>query len=232
MFCVVGGGPAGLASAIRLKQLAPELSVAVLEKSSEIGGHIVSGNIFDTRALDELLPEWRNQFGKTTPDQISAPFPFRAPKLRNNLGVVTIPGASAARVLLDEGNQVRGVRLRDEGINKQGLKSQRYERGMRVLSKQLILAEGCRGSLSEFIKQHFNLVQNSCPQRYALGLKEVWEINPSLHSPGAAIHTVGWPLNYNTFGGGFLYHHFSVDNKPLLHVGFVVGLDYKNPWIK
>jgi len=264
---VVGGGPAGLAAAIRAKQVAAErdaeISVCVVEKGAEIGAHILSGNVFEPRALDELIPDWRERGAPletpVTEDSfywmvngetgVSVPGALLhlVPQMRQEgnyiislgqlcrwlgeqaeeLGVEIYPGFAADAPVLGEGGAVVGVQLRDVGIGKGGERKGTYEAGMQLLGRQTILAEGCRGSLSQGIMERFDLREEACPQHYGLGVKEVWEIKPENHSPGHVIHTVGWPLDHWTYGGSFIYHM-----KPnLLHIGMIIGLDYKNPYL-
>jgi len=260
---IVGGGPAGLSAAIRLKQLEAtrdnEISVCVVEKASEIGAHIVSGNVFEPRALDELLPEWRedgeaplrtpvtrDQFLFLYDEERSFPLPC-PPSLHNDgnyitslsqvvrwlgdkaegMGVEIYPGFSAAEVLYADGGAVRGVATRDTGLNKDGTPSENFERGIELVAKQTIFAEGARGSCSEEVIKAFHLRAACEPQQYGLGIKEVWELPadaPQLE-PGLVQHTLGWPLDAATYGGSFLYHMA----PNLIQIGMVVGLDYANP---
>ncbi|KAJ8612572.1 hypothetical protein CTAYLR_007195 [Chrysophaeum taylorii] len=247
---IVGAGPAGLSAAIRLKQLNAELSVCVVEKGSEVGAHIVSGNVFEPRALDELIPEWRRD--ETCPvktavtrdrflfltEKWSAPLPT-PPTLDNHGNYVTslsqvvrwlgvkaeeaeveiYPGFAASEVVYDDEGGVRGVATRDAGIDKNGQPKENYERGVELCGT-VLLAEGARGSCSEAVISKFGLRPNR--QSYGLGVKEVWRSSKT--TPGFVQHTIGWPLDSGTYGGSFLYH---MDD--LVHVGFVVGLDYKNP---
>jgi len=264
---IVGGGPAGLGAAIRAKQVAieqgKELNVCVVEKGAEVGAHILSGNVFEPRALDELFPDWQERGAPLdTPvvsdsfywlpnGQRAVPIPgallHLAPPLRQHgnyvislgklcrwlgeqaeeLGVEIYPGFAASEPVIDESGAVIGVQLRDVGIAKDGKPKDTFEPGMQLLGKQTILAEGCRGSLSEAIMSQFSLREGVCPQHYGLGIKEVWEILPENHVAGTVTHTVGWPLDHSTYGGSFIYHM-----KPnLLHIGLVVGLDYSNPYM-
>jgi electron-transferring-flavoprotein dehydrogenase len=259
---IVGGGPAGLSAAIRLKQLeastGSEISVCVVEKASEVGAHIVSGNVFEPRALDELLPDWRSddaaplktpvtrdEFLFLYDDEKAYPLPC-PPSLHNEgnyitslsqvvrwlgdraeeLGVEIYPGFSAAEVLY-EGGAVRGVATRDTGLNKDGTPSESFERGIELVAKQTLFAEGARGSCSEEVMRVYDLRRDCDPQQYGLGIKEVWELPadaPQLE-PGLVQHTLGWPLNAQTYGGSFLYHMA----PNLIQIGMVVGLDYENP---
>lgn len=264
---IVGGGPAGLGAAIRAKQVAneqgKELNVCVVEKGAEIGAHILSGNIFEPRALNELFPDWQERGAPLDTPVVNDSFYWLpngkhavnipgalielAPPLRQHgnyvislgklcrwlgeqaeeLGVEIYPGFAASEPVIGENGEVLGIQLRDVGISKEGKPKDTFEPGMQLLGKQTILAEGCRGSLSEAIMSRFNLREDACPQHYGLGVKEVWEILPENHVAGTVTHTVGWPLDHSTYGGSFIYHM-----KPnLLHIGMVVGLDYSNPYL-
>jgi electron-transferring-flavoprotein dehydrogenase len=256
---IVGGGPSGLSCAIRLKQLAQaqgrEINVCVLEKGSEIGAHILSGAVVDPRALDELLPDWKNlQAPLDTPareDRVllltegtsyKLPVP---PFLRNEgnyvvslgnvcrwlgmqaeaLGVEIYPGFAAAEVLYHEDGSVKGVATGDMGVGKDGQHTASYQPGMELHAQQTVFAEGCRGSLTKTLFERFALRNGVDPQTYGIGIKELWEIAPEKHQEGLVLHTIGWPLESDTYGGSFLYH--LADN--MVSVGFVVGLDYRNP---
>jgi len=262
---IVGGGPAGLSAAIRLKQLAAEaesdISVCVVEKGGEIGAHILSGNVFETRALDELIPDWKERGAPLdTPVKEDAvrflteksawwlPVP---PAMHNEgnyiislgrlcawlgeqaeeLGVEVYAGFAASEVVFDESGAVKGIATRDVGIAKDGQPKDTFERGIELHAKQTLLGEGVRGSCSEAVMKHFNLRTDCDPQTYGLGLKEVWCIDESKHTPGKVVHTLGWPLDTQTYGGSFLYHMLGADGEPLVLVGFVVGLDYGNPYL-
>ncbi|KAG8177344.1 hypothetical protein JTE90_020984 [Oedothorax gibbosus] len=262
---IVGGGPAGMAAAIRLKQLAAEkqkeLRVCLVEKASEIGGHTLSGACIETDALDSLIPDWKEKGAPiTTPVKADKfayltktkriPIPiFKGLPMYNHgnyivrlgnvvrwlgqqaeeLGVEIYPGYGASEVLFHEDGSVKGIATNDVGINKDGSPKESFERGMELHAKCTIFAEGCHGHLAKQLYQKFNLRANCEPQTYALGLKEVWEVEPSKHKPGTVEHTVGWPLNNQTYGGSFLYH--LDEGSPLVVVGFVVGLDYSNPYL-
>ena len=261
---VVGGGPAGMATAIRLKQMAAdkgtELSVVVLEKGSEPGAHILSGAVMDPRALTELLPNWKelgaplNQAvtgddvlfltetdAKRTPD-------FLVPNCFHNdgnyvvslgavtkwlgeqaeaLGVELFPGFTAAEVLYDDSGAVRGVATGDMGIGKDGEATGEFQLGMALLGKYTVFAEGARGHLGKTLIAKYKLDEGKDPQSYALGVKELWEVTPDKAQPGKVVHTAGWPMDSSTYGGGFLYH---LDGNKVT-LGFVTGLDYKNPWL-
>ncbi len=256
---VVGGGPAGLATAIRLKQLDEGISVVVVEKGSEIGAHILSGAVIDPNGLDSLLPEWRKDADcpLTTPvtdDQFLLLGPAGSvrlpnilmPKLMGNhgnfigslgqvtrwlgaraeaLGVEIYPGFSASEVLYDDDGAVIGVATGDVGISKSGEMSDRYTRGMELRGKYVIFAEGARGQLTKQIVKRFQLDEGKDPQKYGIGLKELWQVAPDKHRPGLVQHTFGWPLDSKTGGGSFLYHF----GEGLVSVGFVVHLNYENP---
>jgi len=258
---VVGGGPSGLACAIRLKQLAAEkgreVNVCLIEKGSEIGAHILSGAVLEPRALDELLPDWKALGAPLNTPAGEDRFLFltekRAIKLptpqtmhnhgnyiislgnlcrwlgqqAEGLGVEIFPGFAAAEVLYHEDGSVKGVATGDLGIGKDGKHTENYQVGMELHAKQTIFAEGCRGSLTKTLMQKFNLRESSDPQAYGIGIKELWEVKPERHQAGLIVHTTGWPVDSKTYGGSFLYH---LENNQVA-VGFVVGLDYQNPWM-
>jgi electron-transferring-flavoprotein dehydrogenase len=252
---IVGAGPSGLSCAIRLKQLDESLNVCILEKGSEVGAHLLSGAVFETRALDELLPNWKELEApirtKTKRDRFlflteKTAFKFPTPpQMHNkgnyiislgnlgrwlaeqaeNLGVEIFPGFAAAEVLYDDQGRVIGVATGDMGVNASGEKTESFEPGMELHARQTVFAEGCHGSLTKTLIQKYDLRADSDPQTYGLGIKELWEIDPSKHSKGDTWHTIGWPMDKSTYGGSWIYH--MEDN--LVSVGFVVGLDYKNP---
>lgn len=253
---IVGAGPAGLAAAIRLKQLSPDTTVCVVEKGSEVGAHILSGAVIEPRALNELLPNWKELGAPIDTPATDDRFLFltrsRAirlptpPQMHNEgnyivslgnvvrwlgqqaeaAGVEIYPGFAAAE-LLEEQGRVVGVATGDMGIGKAGEPTGNFQRGMELRATYTLFAEGCRGSLSKRLMQRFGLRQAADPQTYALGVKELWEVPEANHNPGTVIHTLGWPLSQATYGGSFLYHL-----KPnLIAYGFVVGLDYSNPWL-
>ncbi|SAK90180.1 electron transport protein [Caballeronia hypogeia] len=261
---IVGGGPAGLSSAIRLKQLAAErgreLSVCVLEKGSEIGAHILSGAVMDPRALNELIPDWKAQGAPLDVAVTEDRFLFLSQRgakqvpnwlLPNNfknhgnyvvslgnvtrwlgqkaeeLGVEIFAGFPAAEVLYGEDGEVRGVATGNMGIGKNGEPGGSFQLGMELHAKYTLFAEGARGHLGRELMDRFQLRRNADPQVYGLGIKELWEIDPAKHKPGLVIHTAGWPLDRDTYGGSFLYH---LDNNQVV-VGFVVGLGYANPYL-
>jgi electron-transferring-flavoprotein dehydrogenase len=261
---IVGGGPAGLATAIRLKQLAAqhnhEVSVVLLEKGSEIGAHILSGAVIDPIGLDQLIPDWKAQGCPLDTEVVDDRFyvlgpagsirlpNFMMPPLMNNhgnsigslgavvkwlgeqaaaLGVEVYPGFAAAEVLYDADGAVVGVATGDMGVSKTGALSERFTRGMELRGRYTVIAEGVRGSLAKQLISNFKLDANCEPQKYGIGLKELWEIKPENHKPGLVQHTFGWPLDWKTGGGSFLYHY----GKNLVSVGFVVHLNYKNPYL-
>jgi electron-transferring-flavoprotein dehydrogenase len=256
---VVGGGPAGLAAAIRLKQRAAERSVCVLEKGSEIGAHILSGAVMDPRALSELIPDWKEKGAPLNAPVSEDRFLFLTERgalktpswmlpacFKNHgnyvvslgnvcrwlgqqaeaLGVEIFPGFAAAEVLFDK-NSVKGVATGDLGINRKGEKTDAYQPGMELHGSYTLFAEGCRGHLGRQLEAKFGLRGSADPQVYGIGLKELWEVKPERHQPGLVVHTAGWPLDSDTYGGSFLYH---MDER-LVAVGFVVGLGYSNPYL-
>jgi len=256
---VVGGGPAGLAAAIRLKQRTPDRSVCVLEKGSEIGAHILSGAVLDPRALSELIPDWkekgaplntpvsRDRFLFLTENSRFEVPAFALPACFKNhgnyvvslgnvcrwlgqqaeaLGVEIFPGFAAAEILY-EGNAVKGVATGDMGVGRNGEKTGAYQPGMELHGKYTLFAEGCRGHLGRQLEARFGLRKGADPQVYGIGLKELWEVKPERHEPGLVVHTAGWPLGADTYGGSFLYH---MDER-LVAAGFVVGLGYQNPYL-
>ncbi|NHC06464.1 electron transfer flavoprotein-ubiquinone oxidoreductase [Azonexus fungiphilus] len=258
---IVGGGPSGLTAAIRIKQQAAkagrEISVCLLEKGSEIGAHILSGAVIETRALAELFPDWRERGAPLNTPAAEDRFLFLTegssfklptpPQMANHgnyivslgnfcrwlgeqaeaLGVEIYPGFAAAEVLYHEDGSVKGVATGDLGIGKDGQPGHNFQPGMELHARQTIFAEGCRGSLTRELFERFDLRDGADPQTYGIGIKELWEIDPARHQPGLIVHSVGWPLAADTYGGSFLYH---LENN-LVAVGFVVGLDYKNPWL-
>jgi electron-transferring-flavoprotein dehydrogenase len=258
---VVGAGPSGLAAAIRLKQLAgekgSELSVCIVEKGSEVGAHILSGAVIEPRALAELIPDWKEKGAPlntpatedrflylTKTKAVKLPTP---PQMHNEgnyivslgnlsrwlateaeaLGVEIYPGFAAAEVLYTEDGRVRGVATGAMGIGKDGQPTENLQPGVELHAKETLFAEGCRGNLSKTLMERFKLREGVQPQTYGLGVKELWEIDPAKHKPGLVIHTVGWPLDTSTYGGSFLYH---LEGNQVA-VGFVVGLDYANPYL-
>lgn len=261
---IVGGGPAGLSAAIRLKQLAQErsvdISVCVLEKASEIGAHTLSGAVMDPRALSELIPDWKERGAPLNVEVSEDRFLFLSEKgarqvpnwllpdnFKNHgnyvislgnvtrwlgaraeeLGVEIFAGFPAAEVLYGECGEVIGVGTGHMGLGKDGKPTAAFQLGMELHAKYTLFAEGARGHLGRELMERFNLNEGTDPQVYGLGIKELWEIAPALHKPGLVIHTAGWPLRNDTYGGSFLYH---LDNNQVV-VGFVVGLGYTNPFL-
>jgi electron-transferring-flavoprotein dehydrogenase len=254
---IVGAGPAGLSCAIRLKQLKPDCSVCVIEKGSEVGAHLLSGAVLEPRALDELLPDWRTDDPPVATPVTDDRFIFLTtnsawrlptpPPMHNHgnviislgqfakwlaakaeaLGVEIYPGFAGAELLQNDTGRVIGVATGDVGIGKDGTPSERFTRGMELHAKQTVFAEGCRGSLTKILFEKFKLRDGCDPQTYGLGIKEVWEIEPAKFRAGLVQHTIGWPMDSRTYGGSWLYHW---DNN-LVSLGFVVGLDYANPYL-
>jgi electron-transferring-flavoprotein dehydrogenase len=261
---VVGAGPAGLAAAIRLKQLAAqhqhEVSVCVLEKGSEVGAHILSGAVMDPRSLNELIPDWRRldaplnapvsedrflfltEGGSWKVPDFMLPACFRnhgmyvvslgnvcrwLAKQAEGLGVEIFPGFAAAEVLYREDGAVRGVATSDMGIGRDGKPTANHQPGMALHGRYTFFAEGCRGHLGRQLQDRYNLRTGADPQVYGIGLKELWEIRPEKHQQGLVIHTAGWPLASDTYGGSFFYH---LENNQIA-IGFVVGLGYSNPYL-
>jgi electron-transferring-flavoprotein dehydrogenase len=258
---IVGGGPAGLSAAIKIKQLCQEndtdLNVVVVEKGHQVGAHILSGNVFEPRALNELIPDWKERGAPlntpATEDKImylsetgSVSVPV-IPMLHNEgnyiislsqltrwmaeqaeeLGVEIYPETPAAEVLYGEDGAVRGIATADVGIGKDGKPKDTFARGMGLVGRQTLFAEGARGSCSESLMAKFDLRKDACPQTYGLGIKEVWQVDESKVKPGFIQHTFGWPMPSDVYGGSFLYH--MAPNYVL--AGFVVGLDYENPYL-
>jgi electron-transferring-flavoprotein dehydrogenase len=255
---IVGAGPAGLAAAIRLKQLAPQLAVAVLEKGSEVGAHILSGAVIDPVGLDALLPAWRSEDTPVrtpvTMEQflwlgaggaVRVPNALLPPMMRNHgcyvvslgevcrwlaakaegLGVDIFPGFAAVETLFGGNGEVIGVATGDKGVGRDGRLKPTFQRGIAIEAKYTLIAEGARGSLAKGLIARFGLDAGREPQKYGIGLKELWEVAPGARRPGFVQHTVGWPLDNRTGGGSFLYH---LDGG-LVSVGFVVHLNYANP---
>jgi electron-transferring-flavoprotein dehydrogenase len=261
---IVGGGPAGLSAAIRLKQLAAqqgrEVSVCVLEKGSEVGAHILSGAVMDPRGIEELFPNWKELGAPlntaVTEDRVlflteskSCQTPnFMIPKALTNhgnyivslanvvrwlgqqaesLGVEIFPGFPAAEVLYNDDGSVKGVATGNMGVNREGQPTDAFQLGMELHAKYTLFAEGSRGHLGKQLMAKYDLNKGRDPQTYGIGIKELWEIDPAKHKPGLVIHTAGWPLANDTYGGSFLYH---LENNQVA-VGFVVGLAYQNPYL-
>ena len=261
---IVGAGPSGLAAAIRLKQLAAksgrDIDVTILEKGSEVGAHILSGAVLDPRALNELIPDWKEKEAPlNTPvmaekflilkegSAVSLPTFILPPVLKNHgnyiislgnlcrwlgeqaeaMGVEIYPGFAAAEVLYNDDGSVKAVATGDMGVTREGEKGPNYQVGMELHAKYTLFAEGCRGSLGKQLMEKFNLREGVEAQTYGIGIKELWEIEPEKHREGLVVHTTGWPLKSDTYGGSFLYH---LENNQVA-VGFVVGLDYENPYL-
>ena len=258
---IVGAGPSGLAAAIRLKQLGAEqrrdVNVCIVEKGSEVGAHILSGAVLEPRALNELLPNWKERDAPiktpvtddrfvylTASKQIRLPTP---PQMKNHgnyiislgnlcrwlaeraeeLGVEIYSGFAAAEVLYDDNGQVQGIATGDMGVGRDGQPTENYQPGVALHARYTLFAEGCHGSLTKTLFERFRLREGTDPQTYAIGIKELWEVVPQQHVPGQVIHTLGWPLDSRTYGGSFIYH---LENNQVA-VGFVVALDYENPYL-
>jgi electron-transferring-flavoprotein dehydrogenase len=256
---IVGGGPAGLAAAIKLKQLAADLSIVVVEKGSELGAHILSGAVIDPSALDKLLPAWREDAERPLRTQVSADHfyflgpaggirlpNFALPRLMHNhgnfigslgnvvrwlgsqaeaLGVEIYPGFAASEVLNGERGEVLGIATGDMGVGRDGELKAGFTRGMELRGKYTLFAEGARGSLTKELIRKFDLSQGREPQKFGIGLKELWQVTAEKHKPGLVQHSFGWPLDNGTGGGSFLYHF----DEGFVAVGFVVHLNYSNP---
>lgn len=258
---IVGAGPAGLACAIRLKQIGQaqgtDLTVCVLDKGAEVGAHILSGAVMEPRALQELFPDWAQRgaplFTAVTQDHFHflserRAWPLPIPTALHNrgnyivslgevcqwlavqaesLGVEIYPGFAATELIIGPSGVVTGVITGDVGRDREGKPGARFQLGMELHGRQTVLAEGCRGSLTRQAIERFQLDQHCQPQTYGLGIKEVWEVTSPLHCPGSVSHSIGWPLNHATYGGSWIYH---LDERRI-SVGFVVGLDYTNPYL-
>ena len=256
---IVGAGPSGLSAAIRLAQLAVEndreLTICLLEKGSEVGAHILSGAVLEPKALDELIPDWKQKGAPLNTEAKEDNFLFLTktgslkmptpPQMHNKgnyivslgnfcrwlkeqaeeLGVQVFEGFAAAEILYDENGAVAGVATGDMGVDADGNQKDSFTPGYELRAKYTFFAEGCRGSLTKGLFEKFDMRSNADPQTYAIGIKELWEIDPKKHHQGKIVHTIGWPLNSETYGGSFLYH---LENNKVA-VGFVTGLDYKNP---
>jgi electron-transferring-flavoprotein dehydrogenase len=261
---VVGGGPAGLSAAIRVKQMAAaagkEIGVCVLEKGSEVGAHILSGAVMDPQALTELFPDWKERGAPlntpVTEDRflfLSASKAYKTPSwmlpasFQNHgnyvislanvvrwlgqqaeaLGVEVFPGFAAAEVLYNDDGSVKGIATGNMGVDRHGEPTSAFQLGMELHAKYTLFAEGARGHLGKQLISKYKLDAGKDPQTYALGIKEIWEIDPKMHQPGLVVHTAGWPLDHDTYGGSFLYH---LENNQVA-VGYVVGLAYENPYL-
>ena len=265
---IVGGGPAGLSTAIRLKQLAAakgaEVSVVVLEKGSEPGAHILSGAIIDPIALNELIPNWK-ELGAPLNQPVSddayiflsetssyrVPNVFLPPFANNHgnyiislgaltkwlaeqaegLGVEIFPGFTGAEVLYNDNGSVKGIATGNMGVGKDGKPTENFQLGMELLGKYTVFAEGARGHLGKQVIAKFQLDKGRDPQSWGLGIKELWEIDPAKHQPGFVMHTAGWPMQSNTYGGAFLYHFKDEGGGCKVAMGFVTGLGYSNPYL-
>jgi len=258
---IVGAGPAGLATAIQLRQLSQtqslDLSVCVIEKGSEVGAHILSGAVFEPRALNELIPDWQQRNAPlntavkrdkflllTTRRAWRLPTP---PQMDNQgnyiislgnlcrwlaeqaeaLGVDIFAGFAAAEILYHTDGSVKGIATGDMGIDKDGQRTAAYQPGVELHAPQTVFAEGCRGSLTKQLFERFHLRDETNPQTYGIGIKELWEVPAEQHQLGLVVHTIGYPLDTRTYGGSFIYH---LDNQQVA-MGFVVGLDYQNPYL-
>ncbi|MDD4616967.1 MAG: electron transfer flavoprotein-ubiquinone oxidoreductase [Alphaproteobacteria bacterium] len=258
---IVGAGPAGLSCAIKLKQLAQEqkkeISVCVIEKGSEVGAHLLSGCAFEPRALNELLPNWKDLGAPLNVPIVhdrftfltkSLAFPLPTPPTMNNhgnyiislgrfgkwlaqqaegLGVEIYPGFAGAELLYDDKGAVAGVATGDVGIGKDGKPTERFTRGVELRAKQTVFAEGCRGSLTKKLMEKFNLNADRDPQVYGIGVKEIWEVKPENHKQGHLEHTAGWPEDLMTYCGSFIYHW----ENNLVAIGLITGLDYRNTYL-
>ena len=257
---IVGAGPAGLSAAIRLKQLDADINVVVLEKGSEVGAHILSGAVLDPCGLDALIPDWKekgapvkvpvkedNFFMLGEAGKLRIPN-FPMPPLMNNhgnyivsmgnvcrwmaeqaeaLGVEIFPGMACSELVYGENGEVKGVVAGEFGKEADGSHGASYEPGMELHGKYVFLGEGVRGSLAKQVIAKYDLQKGKEPQKFGLGMKEIWEIDPAKHNEGSVTHTMGWPLGSNAGGGSFIYH---LDNNQV-YVGFVVHLNYKNPYL-
>lgn len=258
---IVGAGPSGLSAAIRLRQIAiekeKELSVCVVEKGSEVGAHILSGAVLEPRALNELIPDWKEKGAPLNVEAksdsfrlltkiFSIPLPT-PPQMKNHgnyiislgnlcrwlasqaeaLGVQIFPGFPAREVLYDKDGRVKGIVTGEFGRAEDGGEKEGFQPAMELHAKYTLFAEGCRGSLTRTLEEKFNLREEADPQTYGIGIKELWQVKPENHKPGSITHTVGWPMSGGTYGGSFMYH--MEDNQ--VAIGFVIGLDYKNPYL-
>ncbi|WP_028030040.1 electron transfer flavoprotein-ubiquinone oxidoreductase [Gemmobacter nectariphilus] len=257
---IVGGGPAGLSAAIRLKQLEPDLNVVLLEKGSEVGAHILSGAVLDSSGLDALIPDWKEKGAPITVpvrednflmlgEAGSLRIPnWPMPGLMNNhgnyivsmanvcrwmaaqaeeLGVEIFPGMSCSALVYGDNGEVKGVIAGEMGLNADGTPGPHYEPGMELHGKYVLLAEGVRGSLSKEVIAKYDLSAGKEPQKFGIGMKEIWEIDPAKHKEGTVTHTMGWPLGNRAGGGSFIYH---IENNQV-YIGFVVHLNYENPYL-
>ena len=257
---IIGAGPAGLSTAIKIKQLDLNINICILEKSSEVGAHILSGNVFETRALDELISDWKEKGAPVNTKVKKEKFLFLSnksslswptwllPSVQKNhnnyiislanlcrwlaqqaeeLGVEIFPGFPAVKILYSENDEILGVQTGDMGIDKEGKPKDSFEPGINIKGKVTVLAEGCRGHLGKEVIKKYSLDQNKSPQQYGIGFKEIWEVSDSQHDEGLVVHTAGWPLDNQTYGGSFCYHA----EKNQIYIGYVIGLDYKNSYL-
>ncbi|KAF9097222.1 hypothetical protein BGX23_009470 [Mortierella sp. AD031] len=258
---IVGGGPAGLSAAIKLKQLANadgrELRVVLVEKAGEIGAHTLSGAVLEPRALNELIPDWKEKGAPlnqpalkdhmkffTKDYAIPLPHPPQMTNTGNYIvslsnyvkwlgeqaeeaGVEVFPGFAASEILYNEDGSVKGIATNDVGLDKNFQPKEEFERGMEFHAKVTLFAEGCHGSLTKQLFRKFNLRDECDPQTYGIGIKEVWKIDPSKSKPGTVVHAMGWPIDNSTYGGAFIYHM----GDDMLSLGLVIGLDYENPYL-
>jgi electron-transferring-flavoprotein dehydrogenase len=257
---IVGGGPAGLSAAIRLKQVNADINVCLIEKGSEVGAHILSGAVMDPRALTELIPNWKAQGAPLTTavtrDRVTlltehgfVDIPnLMTPGCMLNegnyiislgqvcrwlgeqaeaLGVEIYPGFAGAEILYDDKGAVRGVATGDMGLDREGKPGHAHQRGMELIAKYTLFAEGCRGHLGKQLEDKYQLRAESDPQTYGLGIKELWEVQPEHFEKGLVFHSTGWPLKSDTYGGAFMYHY----GENLVSIGLVVGLGYTNPYL-
>ncbi len=260
---IVGGGPSGLSAAIKLAQISQEKGkdwqIALVEKGSEIGAHIISGAVVEPTALDELIPNWQElgapmgvkvsgddfYYLRSQDKSVKVPHMFIPSPMKNNgnyiislgnlcrwlgeqaenLGINIFPGFPATEIIYDENDQVKGIITQDMGVGEDGKEKGSYEPGYELLAKHTIFSEGCRGHLGKDLIKKFNLDAKSDPQHYGLGIKEIWQIDEAQSYPGKVVHTLGWPLNNHTEGGGFLYH----TEKGKVALGFITALNYDNP---
>lgn len=257
---IVGAGPAGLSASIRLAQLSQQhqqnLSICVIDKGAEVGAQIISGAVLEPRALNELIPNWQNQappmhtavkhdqflfLTKTKSWRLPTPPPMDnrgnyiislgqfcrwLANFAENLGVNIFPGFAATEILYED-DRVCGIITGDKGLDKNGEPKPQFQPGVLLRAKQVIFAEGCRGSLTQTLFERYQLREHVDPQTYGIGIKELWEIPEELHQSGSVSHSIGWPLDTKTYGGSFIYHW----GKNLLAIGFVIGLDYENPYL-
>ncbi len=260
---VVGGGPAGLAAAIRLKQVSPDTNVCLIDKGAEIGAHILSGAIMDPRALNELIPDWQERNAPldtpvsadrfmflTASGGMALPTALLPACFHNDgnyvislgdvcrwlgeqaeaLGVEIYPGFAGAD-LIEEDGAIKGVITGDMGVQKDGTPGPNFQPGMELRAKYTLFAEGCRGHLGKRLEQRYALRAGAAPQVYGIGIKELWEVPEAQHANGLVMHTAGWPLAADTYGGGFCYHYTNAQGQRLVSFGLVVGLGYRNPYL-